>query len=422
MKETFDRFTPLAKQKNISFHLNLPENEVFTKIDAEAFTKIISNLINNAVKYCDSMVNISLEVVAENHPEKLVFKTENDGAVIPERFKNEIFKPFTRLNKEKDKIVTGTGIGLALTKSLTELLKGDITYKVENGMNVFRVTLPFNPLTGNEWIEEKTEMQETPSRKEEDKVEKSLKRPLILLVEDDKGMMEFLTKCLKREYSVLSASDGKEALEVLKNKNIDLVVSDVMMPEMDGFELTSYIKSHIEYNHIPVILLTAKVNVQSKVQGFEVGADAYIEKPFSVDVLLAQIASLLQNREKFREAFLKNPFKGLNHVELNKSDEEFLQKLDDIIQENISNPDFNIEDLSEHFFMSRASFYRKIKGILDLTPNEYLRVARLKKAAQLLKEGNQRITEICYLVGFNSPSYFAKCFQQQFGVLPKDFS
>jgi signal transduction histidine kinase len=127
IKETFDRFTPLAKQKNISFHLNLPENEVFTKIDAEAFTKIISNLINNAVKYCDSMVNISLEVVAENEIEKLVFKTENDGAIVPERFKNEIFKPFTRLNKEKDKIVTGTGIGLALTKSLTELLKGDIT-------------------------------------------------------------------------------------------------------------------------------------------------------------------------------------------------------------------------------------------------------------------------------------------------------
>ncbi|MBP7152231.1 MAG: helix-turn-helix domain-containing protein, partial [Paludibacteraceae bacterium] len=157
-------------------------------------------------------------------------------------------------------------------------------------------------------------------------------------------------------------------------------------------------------------------------QGFEVGADAYIEKPFSVDVLQAQIASLLQNREKFREAFLKNPFKGINHVEMNKSDEEFLQKLDDIIQENISNPDFNIEDLADHFFMSRASFYRKIKGILDLTPNEYLRVARLKKAAQLLKEGDHRITEICYMVGFNSPSYFAKCFQQQFGVLPKDFS
>jgi len=422
MKETFDRFTPLAKQKNISFNLNLPEKEIFTKIDAEAFTKIISNLINNAVKYCDSMVNISLEALPENHLEKIVFKTENDGAVVPDHFKDEIFKPFTRLNKEKDKIVTGTGIGLALTKSLTELLKGEITYSVENGMNVFWVNLPFNPLTNNELLDEQPDKQETLNTKAGEKSEKLLKRPSILLVEDDKGMMDFLTKCLKSDYSILSASDGKEALDVLKNKNIDLVVSDVMMPEMDGFELTAFIKSHIEYSHIPVILLTAKVNVQSKVQGFEVGADAYIEKPFSVDVLLAQIASLLQNREKFREAFLKNPFKGINHVELNKSDEEFLQKLDDIIQENISNPDFNIEDLSEHFFMSRASFYRKIKGILDLTPNEYLRVARLKKAAQLLKEGDHRITEICYMVGFNSPSYFAKCFQQQFGVLPKDFS
>ena len=422
MKETFDRFTPLAKQKNISFNLNLPEKEIVTKIDAEAFTKICSNLINNALKYCDSLVNISLEILSDNHSEKLCFKTENDGAVIPDRFKDEIFKPFTRLNKEKDKIVTGTGIGLALTKSLTELLKGEITYSVENGMNVFWVKLPFNPLINNELLDEEPDRQETLNMKTEEKSEKSLKRPSILLVEDDKGMMDFLTKCLKRDYSILSASDGKEALDVLKNKNIDLVVSDVMMPEMDGFELTAFIKSHIEYSHIPVILLTAKVNVQSKVQGFEVGADAYIEKPFSVDVLQAQIASLLQNREKFREAFLKNPFKGINHVEMNKSDEEFLQKLDDIIQENISNPDFNIEDLADHFFMSRASFYRKIKGILDLTPNEYLRVARLKKAAQLLKEGDHRITEICYMVGFNSPSYFAKCFQQQFGVLPKDFS
>ncbi|HOL00010.1 MAG TPA: two-component regulator propeller domain-containing protein [Paludibacteraceae bacterium] len=422
MKETFDRFTPLAKQKNISFSLKLPEKEIVTKIDAEAFTKIISNLINNAVKYCNGMVNISLEALPENHPEKLIFKTENDGAVIPEKFKNEIFKPFTRLNKEKDKIITGTGIGLTLTKSLIELLKGTISYQVENNLNVFKITLPIKLLSEKETIENKRESDEILEKLDKEKIQTSKKQPSLLLVEDDKELKDFLVKCLKNNYNVFISANGKEALEILKEKNIDLVISDVMMPEMDGFELTSFIKSHIEYSHIPVILLTAKVNVQSKVQGFEVGADAYIEKPFSVEVLLAQVASILQNREKFREIFLKNPFKGFNNAQLNKSDEEFLQKLEDIIQENIANPDFNIEDLAEQFFMSRASFYRKIKGILDLTPNEYLRVARLKKAAQLLKEGNYRVTEICYMVGFNSPSYFAKCFQQQFGVLPKDFS
>jgi DNA-binding response OmpR family regulator len=422
-REILERFMPLAKQKNIAFTLKLPEKDIIAKIDVEAFIKVISNLINNAIKYCDSFVNVSFDCSTEDEPNYFLnFVTENDGSIIPDQFKNEVFKPFTRLNKERDKIVTGTGIGLALTKSLTELLKGSITYRVENNLNVFQVTFPIEVLNDNKLVEDEQKKGEIPVETEEEMKEKSKKRPLVLLVEDDLGMRDFLVKCLNIHYDIEVASNGDEALSVLKNKNIDLVVSDIMMPKMDGFELTGHIKSNIEFSHIPVILLTAKVNVQSKVQGFEVGADGYIEKPFSVEVLLAQIASLLQNREKFREAFLKCPFIGMNNVELNKSDEEFLQKLDEVIQNNIANPDFNVEDLADQFFMSKASFYRKIKGVLDITPNEYLRIARLKKAAQLLKEGNYRVTEICYMVGFNSPSYFAKCFQQQFGVLPKDFS
>ncbi len=422
-REILERFMPLAKQKNIAFTLKLPEKDIIAKIDVEAFIKVISNLINNAIKYCDSFVNVSFDCSTKDESNYFLnFVTENDGSIIPDQFKNEVFKPFTRLNKERDKIVTGTGIGLALTKSLTELLKGSITYRVENNLNVFQVTFPIGVLNDNKLIEDEQKKGEIPVKTEEEMKEKSKKRPLVLLVEDDLEMRDFLVKCLNIHYDIEVASNGDEALSVLKNKNIDLVVSDIMMPKMDGFELTGHIKSNIEFSHIPVILLTAKVNVQSKVQGFEVGADGYIEKPFSIEVLLAQIASLLQNREKFREAFLKYPFIGMNNVELNKSDEEFLQKLDEVIQNNIANPDFNVEDLADQFFMSKASFYRKIKGVLDITPNEYLRIARLKKAAQLLKEGNYRVTEICYMVGFNSPSYFAKCFQQQFGVLPKDFS
>jgi AraC-like DNA-binding protein len=168
-------------------------------------------------------------------------------------------------------------------------------------------------------------------------------------------------------------------------------------------------------------LLTAKANVESKVQGFETGADAYIDKPFSVEILLAQIANLLQNREKLRETFLKHPFIGAHSIALTKSDEEFIKKLHAIMYDNLSNSDFIIENIAEQFNMSRASLYRKIKGILDLTPSEYIRVERLKKAAQLLKEKTYKVNEICYMVGFNSPSYFARCFQQQFGILPKDF-
>lgn len=423
VRETFGRFMPLAKQKNVDLKLKLPEKDIIAKIDIEAFTKVISNLINNAIKYCDSFVQVTLDCSTDDKENSsLNFVTENDGLLIPDRFKNEIFKPFTRLNNERDKMIMGTGIGLALTKSLTELLKGSITYRVENNLNVFHVIFPIGIPNDKELGGDELQKEQITVKSGEEIKEKSKKQPLLLLVEDDLEMRNFLVKCLNGVYNTVVASNGEEALSVLKNNNVDLVVSDIMMPKMDGFKLTEHIKSNIEFSHIPVILLTAKVNVQSKVQGFEVGADAYIEKPFSVEVLLAQIASLLQNREKFREAFLKYPFIGMNNVDLNKSDGEFLEKLEEVIQENITNPDFNIEDLADQFCMSRASFYRKIKGVLDVTPNEYLRIARLKKAAQLLKEGNYRVTEICYMVGFNSPSYFAKCFQQQFGVLPKDFS
>jgi len=242
-----------------------------------------------------------------------------------------------------------------------------------------------------------------------------------LLVEDDVELLGFVTKCLSPIYNILTAENGLQALEVLSGNTVHLIVTDVMMPEMNGFEFTRKVKSDVNFSHIPVILLTAKTNVQSKVQGFETGADAYIEKPFSIEVLMAQVANLLQSREKLRETFLKHPFIGVSTVAITKSDEEFIQKLHGIVQANLGNSDFNVEDISDEFNMSRASFYRKIKGILDLTPNEYIRVERLKKAAQLLKENNFKVNEICYMVGFNSPSYFSKCFQQQFGVLPKDF-
>jgi AraC-like DNA-binding protein len=163
------------------------------------------------------------------------------------------------------------------------------------------------------------------------------------------------------------------------------------------------------------------VNVESKVHGFEIGADAYIDKPFSLEVLMAQIANLLQNREKLRESFLRNPFIGATSLVRTYSDEKFIKKLHTIVHENIDNSEFIVENIAEQFNMSRASFYRKIKGVLNLSPSEYIKVERLKKAAQLLKDKVYKVNEICYMVGFNSPSYFTKCFQQQFGILPKDF-
>lgn len=348
-----------------------------------------------------------------------LFVAVNDGVVIPDDYKKEIFKSFVQVNGSSNRLVNGTGLGLALTKSLTELLKGSISYNNENGFNTFRVILPIGTIGGKNG----SALQDSEKIISQNGELRDTKNDLsvALLVEDDIEMGDFLYKCLKKKYSILRAFNGEEALDLLKDNAVNIIISDVMMPGMDGFELTQIVKSNLEFSHIPVVLLTAKANVQSKVEGLEIGADAYIEKPFSIDVLEAQIDNLLKNRDRLREIFIKYPHFSLHTNELSKSDQDFISRLSLTVQENLSNSEFNVEDIADEFNMNRASFYRKIKGILDLTPNEYIRVERLKKAAVLLKENNFKVNEICYMVGFNSPSYFSKCFQQQFGVLPKDF-
>ncbi len=418
VQETISRFIPFAEQNKIALSANLPETDLLAQIDKEAFIKIISNLLNNAIKYGESYVNVTLNTVLdENKLPAFEFATQNDGAVVSDRYKKDIFKSFVHIDENRKKNVNGTGIGLALAKSLTQLLKGNLTYSNDGGHNTFRLVLPVGTIDTRA-----VSSVSPPSDKPKIIEEAKRKEPTVaLLVEDDLEMGNFLEKCIKGAYFVLRASNGKEALEILKAQTVNIIVSDVMMPEMNGFELTKTLKSDIESSHIPVVLLTAKTNNQSKIKGYEAGADAYIEKPFSVDVLLARMTALLQNRRYLQSAFIKNPLIGAVTVAITKSDEKFIKKLNGIVQESISNPDFNVEDMAGIFNMSRASFYRKIKGVLNLTPNEYIRVERLKKAAILLKEKEYKVNEICYMVGFNSPSYFSKCFQQQFGVLPKDF-
>lgn len=417
IRETVLRFTPMAKQNNVTLETALPEQDIFVQLDKEAFLKIVSNLLSNALKYCDRFVRLEATVI-ENEKREFYLLIENDGELIPHAYKKEIFKPFVQIDTNQDKKVSGTGIGLALASSLAELHGGSLSLESDENFNRFLLKLPIKDVTNVEMVNPEVENNEinidtdTGAQKKE---------ATLLLVDDDVELLHFEAKFLSAHYHILTAENGVQALKQLKKSTVNLIVTDVMMPEMDGFEFTQKVKEEVEFSHIPVILLTAKVMAQSKVQGYELGADAYLEKPFSVEVLLARIENLLQSREKLRESFLKNPFIGAATVALNKSDEAFIKKLNEVIQENLGDSDFNVEDMAERFSMSRASFYRKVKGVLDLTPNEYIRVERLKKAAQLLKQDDYKINEICYMVGFNSPSYFAKCFQQQFGILPKDF-
>jgi DNA-binding response OmpR family regulator len=246
-------------------------------------------------------------------------------------------------------------------------------------------------------------------------------KPAILLVDDNEEILEFLEEELCDKYSLFKAANGLVALDLLKQESIHLLVCDVMMPEMDGFELCRLIKADVEFSHIPIILLTAKNTLQSKIEGLELGADAYIEKPFSPAHLQAQIANLLVNRNKIKEHFANTPLAHIKSMAYTKADEHFLEELHHAIEKNISDTELDVEKLARLMAMSRPTLYRKINAISNLTPNELIHIARLKKAAELLAEGSHKIYEITDRVGYQSHTNFSRSFQKQFGMSPTEY-
>jgi two-component system, cell cycle response regulator len=244
---------------------------------------------------------------------------------------------------------------------------------------------------------------------------------VILIIDDNADIIEFLSDSLKPKYSVLWAYNGKGAFKILEQDTVHLIVSDIMMPVMDGFELCSRVKSDINYCHIPVILLTARKTLESRIEGLENGADAYIEKPFSPRHLLAQIDNLLTNRSKLKDFFASSPLTHIKSIAYSKTDEEFLEKITEIILSNLKNPDLDVEYLAKEMYKSRATLYRKISEICNLSPNELIKINRLKKAAQLITEGKLKMYEISDIVGFTSQHNFARCFFKQFNMTASEF-
>ena len=245
--------------------------------------------------------------------------------------------------------------------------------------------------------------------------------PMILVVDDNEEILDFLERNLNEKYTILTAVNGQEALKILSAEVIQMVITDVMMPVMDGFELCKMIKTNVEYSHIPVILLTAKTTIQSKVDGLELGADAYIDKPFSKEHLRAQIASLLNNRNMIREFFASSPLVNIKSIAHTRADEKFLETLNETIYANLEDLDLDVEKLAKIMNMSRITLYRKIKAISVLTPVEVINITRLKRAAELLSEGEHKIYEISNRVGFSSQSNFARNFQKQFNITPTEY-
>ena len=412
LKDTYQRFEVMALSEKRKMKLLMPEADVYALADKSSFVKILNNLFSNAIRYSDKKIEVKL--VLKEGCFKIIFL--NDGELVPLEQREKIFDPFYQMKKNAN-ASSSSGIGLSLARSLSELHHGTLVFEEIDGLNGFTLELPIKQDGENLEI---LPANEDDHEKDDSNIDDE-RREVLLVVEDNVEMLDFMVDKLKHHFTVESAQNGVEAMKILEEKNIDCVITDIMMPEMDGFELCHKIKSDIEICHIPVVLLTAKNDLDSKIEGLKMGADAYIEKPFSFQYLLTQLTSLFDNKKREKDAFMRKPFLPISAMGMNKADEELMNKLIGIIEDNIMDTNFGVERLSEIVFMSRSTLHRKIKAVAGTSPTDFIRLIRLKKATDLIIEGRYRIGEICYLVGINSPSYFIKLFQKQFGMTPKQF-
>jgi signal transduction histidine kinase/ligand-binding sensor domain-containing protein/AraC-like DNA-binding protein len=416
LADIFLRFKPMAEQRNQNYILQMADKCLYAYVDIEAFTKIISNLINNAIKYGNSLIEIEL-LKSEPNDNTFTIEIRNNGYIVPYEMREKIFEPFFRM-KESEKQI-GTGIGLSLSRSLAELHKGLLVLnKSINNFNIFNLTLPIHQ-------EKEFDLHSTPDDYEPiDTVKEEnfdFMKPIILLVDDNPEILDFIADDLSDKYAIIKAFNGQEALDMIEIENIQLIISDVMMPGIDGFELCKRIKTNFDYSHIPIILLTAKNTLQSKIEGLEVGADAYIEKPFSPEHLQVQIANLLINRNKIKDHFASSPLANIKTMAYSKPDESFLDRLNAVINHNIQNPDLDVEHIANLMNMSKPTLYRKVKAISNLSINELINITRLKAAAKLLEDGDYKVYEVANMVGYSSQSHLGRNFLKQFGTTPTEY-
>lgn len=419
-------FKPLSKKKNIHFSiLSNPEN-IMGWYDIDKLDKIVCNLLSNAYKYNrpNGFVQVNLEEIWTDNKRSIKISVKDNGIGIETEKLSQIFNVFYVGDSRKQN-ETGTGIGLSLTKTLVELHNGKISVNSQLGIgSEFVVILPidrenYNPSTVDIDAQLSKAAQQEVDVLEEIKFVKS--KRTVLLVEDNQDLLNVLIPLLAVDYNVLGAGNGQEAVKLLSSYDIDLVVSDVMMPEMDGFELCSHIKSNIETSSILVLLLTVKSQDEDRNFGYKSGADGYMTKPFKPYLLKSRIAGLFNNRDKLIQQFKNRDVITIKELNYTTLDEKFLSKAIQIVEEHIDNPDFNFDLFVDEIGVTKSTLYRKIKTMTGLTTTDFIKNIRLKKSCDILRKGISNIAEVAYAVGFNDPKYFTKCFKREFGITPSEY-
>jgi signal transduction histidine kinase/ligand-binding sensor domain-containing protein/CheY-like chemotaxis protein/AraC-like DNA-binding protein len=433
IKGVAENFNIYETRQKVKLNINIPYPLLEVYIDQQKIEEILYNLISNAFKNTTKNNNIfiSLDIindVDQTNKKKIRITVLNEGLVIANSEKEKIFERFYKTNE----ISEGAGIGLSFSKSLAELHGGNIEVERlnERGM-AFHVIIPIgnkdihalNHTFDVTTIPENTddlfpEIPEPILITEDNKEHNNKEKLNVVLVEDNSELRNFLKKVLSKNYNCYTASNGVEGLEITKKIIPDIIISDIIMPEMDGSELCKTIKENIKTCHIPVILLTAKTSKEQIISGYNCGADAYITKPFDLNIISSQIERLIKNRELIRKKYQEQNF--MIEVTGNELtiDDEFILKLRTIITDNISDPDFNVKSLGESMDVSSAQLYRKIKALTGCSPVEFIRIIKLQKAYELIIERKYNVKEVCYMSGFNNKSYFIKCFKEQFGLTP----
>jgi DNA-binding response OmpR family regulator/anti-sigma regulatory factor (Ser/Thr protein kinase) len=366
----------------------------------------MNNLLSNAFKFTPKKGHIQVRILKDEGNRQIQVEVADSGCGIAKDEQAQIFDRFYQAKNQKN--LTGSGIGLHLVKEYAGLHNGSVA--VESRINVgsvFTVTLSTDLKPQNR----------TNLPNGDNEANKSLK---ILVIDDHLEFRNFLFNELSEKYKVIMASDGKEGLQKAQIELPDLIVSDVMMPVMSGTELCQQLKANLAVSHIPVILLTAKTSDEAQIEGFEAGADAYISKPFNMEILLLRIENLLEQQAKRKELFRKSIVITPASLATSTVDEELIKKVLGLIEANMNNGNYSVEQLSKDMYMDRTGLYRKLMAITGQAPTEFIRAVRLKKAAQMLQHG-QSVSEVAEQVGFGSNSYFTKCFQEEFGVKPSKY-